>query len=286
MNKTLQRDGYLLMSGLLLFMLVMLAFPLGANLYYSFSAISFETIRAPELVGIGGYLEAVRDQRFWKSIGFSLRFGVITTVVEVGLGLLFAVAFEPILRNRRWLIALLLLPMMISPALMGVMYKLMLNDFVGMIPQYLTLLGFRGNLLGPDYVVATVAAIEILQWTPFAFLILLAAYQSVPQDLIEAARIDGANAWQVFSRVALPHMQPALVLTAFIRFLDGFRVFDHIFILTGGGPGTRTTGVSIYLYKTFFVSGDLGRAIAASMILLLMTLGALVIAVRYIQRAD
>ncbi len=286
MNKALRRDGYLLLSGLLLFMLIMLGFPLAANIYYSFSAISFETIRAPELAGIGSYIEAIQDRRFWKSIGFSLRFGFITTAAEVGLGLLFAVVFEPILRTRRWLIALMLLPMMISPALMGVMYKLMLNDFVGMIPQYLTLLGFRGNLLGPDYVVATVAAIEILQWTPFAFLILLAAYQSVPQDLIEAARIDGANAWQIFLRVAIPHMQPALVLTAFIRFLDGFRVFDHIFILTGGGPGTRTTGVSIYLYKTFFVSADLGRAIAASIILLLMTLAVLYVAVRYIQRRD
>src|SRR5262249_43476715 len=153
-------------------------------------------------------------------------------------------ALEPILSRHKALMALVLLPLMISPALMGVMYRLILNEFVGVVPQYLALLDLYPNLLGPDWVFATVVTIDVLQWLPFTLLLLLTGLQSIPPELGEAARTDGASAWQTLRHVTLPLLMPVVAVAALIRFIDSFRVFDHIYVLTGGGPGDRTTSIS------------------------------------------
>jgi multiple sugar transport system permease protein len=113
---------------------------------------------------------------------------------------------------------------------------------------------------------------------------LYTALQALPQELLEAATVDGASAWQSFRFVTLPLLIPALVIAGFIRFIDSFRVFDHIFVLTGGGPGTATTSIAIYIYKHFFQADALGPAIAASILLLLLSLIPLVISMRLAVR--
>jgi multiple sugar transport system permease protein len=173
---------------------------------------------------------------------------------------------------------------MISPALIGIMYRLMLNDFVGVVPQYLGMLGIDVELLGPDWVFTTLVVIEILQWIPFALLALLTAYQSIPSELLEAARIDGGGVFAVFRFVTWPIMIPAIAITTFIRFIDSFRVFDHIYVLTGGGPGTLTTSVSLYIYKEFFEQQRIGMAVAASMFLLLGSVLVLRLAMVWVLR--
>jgi multiple sugar transport system permease protein len=277
-------EGILLLAPLVLFLVLLLGFPFLANLYYSLSRVTFATIRAPEWLGLANYAAALADPAFWQAMGFSLRFALIATGAEVLLGLLLALALEPLIARRRFLLAFLLLPMMISPALMGVMYRLNLNEFVGLIPQYLAFLGLYPNLLGPGWVMTTVVTIEILQWTPFAFLIMLTALQAIPGELLEAARIDGGSWSQRHRYVLLPLLVPALVVTGFIRFIDSFRVFDHIYVLTGGGPGTLTTSVSIHIYKSFFQQELLGQAGAASMILLALSMGLLWLAMRFVLR--
>jgi multiple sugar transport system permease protein len=277
-------EGVLLLAPLVLFLILLLGFPFLANLYCSLSKVTFATIRAPQWLGLQNYAAALTDPAFWQAMGFSLRFALIATGAEVLLGLLLALALEPLIARRKFLLAFLLLPMMISPALMGVMYRLNLNEFVGLIPQYLALLRLYPNLLGPEWVMTTVVTIEILQWTPFAFLIMLTALQAIPGELLEAARIDGGSWWQRHRYVLLPLLAPALVVTGFIRFIDSFRVFDHIYVLTGGGPGTLTTSVSIHIYKSFFQQELLGQAGAASMILLALSMALLWLAMRFVLR--
>ncbi len=111
--------------------------------------------------------------------------------------------------------------------------------------------------------------IEILQWTPFALLLFHVAYQAIPEDIREAARLDGAKGLRLFFRVELPFMKIALFTALFVRFIDGFRVFDNVYVLTGSGAGGSTTSLSIYVYLAFFKQGNIGKAIAASMLLLL-----------------
>ncbi len=262
-------DGPLLLAPLVLFLLLTLGFPFATDLVYSVSNIQFTALWSPHWTGLANYAAVATDPVFWQALGFSLRFALIATAAEVALGFLLVLALSPLIERHRWLMALLVLPMMVSPALLGIMYRLMLNEFVGVVPQYLEMLGIEANLLGPAWVFSTLVAIEVLQWTPFALLALLTAYQAIPGELVEAARIDGGGRAAVLRFVVLPLLAPAFAITGFLRFIDSFRVFDHIYVLTGGGPGTMTTSASLYIYKTFFQQQRIGPAVAASMYLLL-----------------
>lgn len=265
-------DAGLLLAPLTLFLLALLAFPLAADLLYSLSTVRFATLREPAWAGLANYAAALGDPAFGRALLFSAGFAAVTTLAEVVLGLFLALALAPLLARRGWLTAVLLAPMMLSPALVGTMWRLILNEFVGVVPQYLLRFGIEVDLLGPDWVWFTLALIEVGQWTPFAFLILLTARQAVAPELLEAATVDGASAWARTRAIVLPLLAPALGVTAIIRLIDGFRVFDHIWVLTGGGPGDLTTSASIYIYKGFFQNDRLGPAVAAALILFAATL--------------
>jgi len=159
--------------------------------------------------------------------------------------------------------------MMIAPALVGLMYRLILHEFVGVAPYYLTILfGDFPAFLNNANAFKTLVVVETLQWTPFALLILHSAYAAIPLDLKEAAALDGAGAFRRLVYVDLPLIAPALAVTFFIRFIDSFRVFDNIYTLVGAGAGGATTSMSIYIYEAFFKVGDIGLAVAVSMLLL------------------
>ena len=279
-----RREAWWLIAPLAIFMVVWLGFPFLSNLYYSLSDVTFETLSSPTLTGFDNFADAAGSAAFWQSLWFSLRFAVIATTAQIIIALTLAIALRPLLERYRFLLAILILPLMISPALMGIMYKLMLNEFVGVVPQYLALFGLYPNLLGPDWVVTVVIAIEVLQWTPFALLLLLTALQAIPEELLDAAYVDGAKPRDQVRRIVLPLMGPAIAITAFIRFIDSFRVFDHIYVLTGGGPGTLTTSSSIFIYRAFFQQGRLGFAIASSLILMAFSLLLLWATMRYVLK--
>jgi multiple sugar transport system permease protein len=269
---------------LCVFLALMLGFPALANLWYSFSNFTFHDLTGGAFVGLANYEKAVSNPNLWAALGFSLKFAVICTAIEVVAGLILVFILHPLLLKRPWLTGILMLPMMISPALMGVMYRLILNEFTGVIPAYLALLGYPINFLGRNSVYMTVIGIEVLQWTPFAFLILLTARQGISGELEEAAAVDGATGARFNLRVVLPVMVPTIIIVAFIRFIDSFRVFDHIYVLTGGGPGNRTTSLSIFIYKLFFNQNFLGEAVAVSIMLLVTSLTLLFVGLRLAVR--
>jgi multiple sugar transport system permease protein len=269
---------------LCVFLALMLGFPALANLWYSFSNFTFHDLTGGAFVGLANYEKAVSNPNLWAALGFSLKFAAICTIIEVVAGLILVFILHPLLLKRPWLTGILMLPMMISPALMGVMYRLILNEFTGVIPAYLALLGYPINFLGRNSVYMTVIGIEVLQWTPFAFLILLTARQGISGELEEAAAVDGATGARFNLRVVLPVMVPTIIIVAFIRFIDSFRVFDHIYVLTGGGPGNRTTSLSIFIYKLFFNQNFLGEAVAVSIMLLVASLTLLFVGLRLAVR--
>jgi len=266
----MRREGYALIAPLTAFLIALLGFPLVVDLIYSVSEVGFETIRAPKIVGFGNFLEALKDKEFWSAAWFSLRFGLIASGLEMTAGLALAVFLAPLFQKRAWLIAFLMLPMMVAPALVGLMYRLILHEFVGVVPYYLNLwFGDFPAFLNNANAFKTLVAVETLQWTPFALLILHSAYSAIPEAVREAAALDGANALKRLLYVELPLMAPAIAVTFFIRFIDSFRVFDNIYTLVGAGAGGATTSMSIYIYQAFFKVGDIGLAVAASMLLLL-----------------
>ena len=258
----------LLATPMVVFLLVFLGLPALVNLVYSVSEVSFETLRAPELSGFGNYRAAVADPAFWRAGWFSLRFGLLTAVIECGAGLFLAVFLSPLLRARSWTIAVLMMPLMVAPSLVGLMYRLVLHEFVGPVPHYAYLLfGTAPSFLSGGTVFWTLVVVEALQWTPFAFLLLHMAYSAIPRDLREAAVVDGATAVRLLRYIELPLMAPVIGIAFFIRFIDGFRVFDNIYTLVGSGPGGSTASLSIYIYEAFFRQGAIGRAVAASVML-------------------
>lgn len=264
-----RRIPYLLVTPLSAFLLALLAVPLAIDLVYAVSKVTFETLRAPSLIGFGNFLSVLQDPAFWQALYFSLRFAVAASIAQLALGLFLAIFLAPLLKKVPWLMALLMLPMMLAPALVGLMYRLVLHEFVGVIPYYMYLFTADSPaFLGPDTVFYTLVTIEVLQWTPFALLILYSAYAGISDDVREAAAIDGAGALRVLRHIDLPLMLPTIVITFFFRFIDSFRVFDNVYVLTGTGAGGSTTTISIFIYEAFFRRNDIGFAVAASLIFL------------------
>lgn len=264
-----RRSEWLILSTpLVAFLLLFLGFPALVNLVYSVSEVRFETLRSPTLTGFGNYFAVLTDGSFWRSTWFSLRFGVITALAECAIGIFLAIFLSPLLSKRSSLIAPLMLPLMVAPAMVGLMYRLVLHEFVGPVPHYLYQ-WFRYNPAFLDASTAfwTLTVVETLQWTPFAFLLFHMAYQAIPEDVREAAAIDGASPWQTLWSIELPLMAPTIAVAFFVRFIDGFRVFDNVYTLTGSGAGGSTMSLSIYIYEAFFKQGNIGKAVSASVVL-------------------
>ena len=263
-----RNEWAILTTPLVAFLLVFLGLPALVNLYYSVSSVSFETLRAPELSGFGNYVAVLTDAGFWRANWFSLRFGIFTAVAECGIGLFLAIFLTPLLTKQSWLMAPLMLPLMVAPAMVGLMYRLVLHEFAGPIPYYLyEWFRWTPAFLDVNSAFWTLAVVETLQWTPFAFLLFYMAYQAVPEEVRQAASLDGATDWQTLWTIDLPLMMPTIVIAFFVRFIDGFRVFDNVYTLTGSGPGGSTTSLSIYIYEAFFKQGAIGKAVAASVVL-------------------
>jgi len=268
-EQAMRREGYALIAPLTSFLLALLGFPLLVDLVYSVSTVSFETIRSPQPTGLANFAAALADRYFWSAAWFSLRFGLLASLIEMAAGLGLAIFLAPLLSKRPWLIAFLMMPMMVAPALVGLMYRLILHEFVGVVPYYLTLwFGDFPAFLNSANAFKTLVAVESLQWTPFALLILHSSYAAIPLDVREAAALDGASTFNQLIYVDLPLMAPAIAVTFFIRFIDSFRVFDNVYTLVGPGAGGSTTSMSIYIYQAFFRAGNIGLAVAASMLLL------------------
>ena len=266
----------MLIAPLTVFLLAMLALPLAIDVVYAVSRVTFETLRAPRFEGIGNFVTVLKDGSFWNAMGFSLRFAVLASTAQIVVGLALAIFLAPLFALAPWLLAVLMLPMMLAPALVGLMYRLLLQDFVGIVPNTWTLLfGDSPAFLNPGNAFWTLVVIEALQWTPFALLILWSAYAAIPADITEAAALDGAGPLRRLRHVELPWMAPTIAVTFFFRFIDSFRVFDNVYVLTGAGAGGSTTTISIFIYEAFFRRNDIGVAVAASLVLLALSFAAL-----------
>jgi multiple sugar transport system permease protein len=275
-EKLRRREWRGLVSPMVLFLMVFLGFPTVVDVVYSLSRVDFQNLRAPQLAGFENYGAVLADPTFWAATWFSLRFGVITAAAECLIGLFLAIFLSPLIAKRSALMAPLMLPLMVAPAMVGLMYRLVLNEFAGPVPYYLYMIfGNSPAFLDADTAFWTLCVVEALQWTPFAFLLFYAAYQAIPEEARQAAQLDGASSWQMLTLIELPLMAPTIAVAVFIRFIDGFRVFDNVYTLVGAGPGGVTQSLSIYIYKAFFEQGTIGKAIAASILLFLTSFAVL-----------
>ncbi len=281
-----RRENAALASPLVLFLLAILGFPVLLSLVYGFSETTFQTLRQPSFVGLDNFRRVLADDGFWQAAWFSLRFGLITAVLQCALGLLLAVYLSPLIKRNGWIVAVLIMPMVVAPAMMGLMYRLSLHEFAGPIPHYMyAWFGWSPSFLNARNVFTTVVVAETLQWTPFAFLLFLTAYHTLPNDIREVARVDGTRPWRLFWKIELPMLMPMVWVALLIRFIDGFRVFDNIYTLVGAGPGGITTSMSIYIFEAFLRQGDIGRALAAAILLFVTAFILLTVVQRFGRRS-
>jgi multiple sugar transport system permease protein len=221
------------------------------------------------------FTRLISDSFFLAALGHTILYAAAALTFEFLLGLGLALLVDRPLRGRGLFRALLLVPMMLPPVVVGVVWRLMLNPDFGAINGTLRSVGFNTDALtwtaSPKLAMLSVIAVDVWQWTPFVFLVLLAGLQAIPQEPYEAARIDGSSAWQTFRFITLPLLKPAMLIALLLRTMDLLRVFDQIFILTEGGPGFATETVSLYIYRAAFRFFDFGYAAAMSFVLLIIT---------------
>ena len=260
---------WVLSAPLLLFLTLFAVLPVFYGLWVS---LTDQTVLSSDIkpVGLANYAIVLTDKAFWSALWFTVWYTVVTTALVLITGFVLAVLANRRFPGKRVLFTLLLLPIMIAPALMGLMFRLALNGDTGLIPGLLRHFGLDISLFDPHAVTTLLVALEVLQWTPFTFLIIYSGLQALPAELFEAAALDGSTKLQAIRYITLPLMGPTLFAAGFLRAVDALRTFDVIYVLTGGGPGTITTTLSIYVYKMAFISGSFGVAQAAAVLIMLI----------------
>jgi multiple sugar transport system permease protein len=260
--------AYLLIAPTVAVLLALTIYPLIYSIKISFQTPSGNPTFA-------NFVRLASDQFFLSALAHTFVYAAIALTIEFLIGLSLALILNENIRGRGSFRALLLLPMMLPPVVVGVIWRLMLNSNFGAVNGTLQKFGVNTEALtwtaSPKLAMAAVIVADVWQWTPFMFLILLAGLQAIPQEPYEAAVIDGSNWWQTFCHVTLPLLKPAILIALLLRTMDLLRVFDHIFILTEGGPGLATETLSLYIYRTAFRFSNSGYAAAMSFVLLLIT---------------
>ena len=261
-------------------------FPTIFAYYMSVHRMTLQHFWNPPFVGLENYLRVFSLPDFWYSLRFSLLYTAVVTSVEMTLGLFLAIYFDRPLKGKRVLVSMIMLPMAIAPALFGILMKLMFNDVAGLIPYILK--NFFGMEVGffRDFNSAflTLAFMDIIQWTPFVFIILYAAVQALPRAPIDAAIVDGASRWQLIRYIIIPLLKPTILIVAVFRVMDALKTFDTINVVTGGGPGNLTMTLSILVYKLAYTRGDFGLSAAATIIYFLIAVLAANIGIRFLKR--
>ena len=226
-----------------------------------------------KLVGIRNYQYlAFEDNDFWYSMKISLGFMVFTVVVEFVLGLIIALLFNRRIRGKRLWMSFLIIPMVITPTIISLIWKLMLNTEYGVLNFLLSLLSIhKVNWLGYESALWSVMMVDIWEWTPFVALILYAGLQSLPQEPYEAVVVDGASPLQIFYYLTLPLLKPMILISVLLRSIDSLKIFDMVYGLTQGGPGNATELMSMHIYRIGFRHTNwIGRASANAIVLLVI----------------
>ncbi len=270
-----RRFAAALVAPALLALLATTTFPL---LYLAWTSTQRMDLAMPFMdgfVGLANYRDLVADSRFWWSLAVTLIYTGSTVALQVVLGLALALFVSNMKRGETLFRAVAILPVVLSPAVVGMVWRtFMLAPEFGIV-DYLAVTAGLGshNWLGdPTLALVSVVAIHTWQWTPFAFMVLLASLASLPEDIYEAARLDRANAWARFRRITLPLLRPAIVIVVIMRTMVALTAFAAIFTVTGGGPGTATEILNLYAYRKSFTELSIGYGSALAMALLVLTL--------------
>lgn len=275
---------YVYVAPALLVLLALIVFPLGFSLVKSFT--DFNLIMPNELwVGFKNYATAFGDPKFRASFSFTLIYAISSTFAQLVLGFCAALCLKQIVYTRKILTILLMLPMMVTPVVVGIIWLLMFQPDFSVINGLLAYVGIDGPIWLQNPLTARFAVIvaDVWQWTPFFTVILLAGLLNLPEDILEAGEIDGATWFQSMRYLIIPMMSPLILITLLLRLIDSFRVFDSIFVMTNGGPGSSTEVLSLYIYRTGLPFLEMGYASAMSYLFVIFLIIVTTILIRMLR---
>lgn len=263
---------FFILPAVILF-LVMAIYPFIYMIYTSFTNLNLSMSGTGRFIGLANYVEIFHDSLAMGSITFSAMVLLIAVPIEMVMGILFGLLIRG-LRGERIFRLLFLIPMMIPGIVFGISAQMIFNYLFGAANYFLSFfsvpeIAWLGQAPTAQFVILL---LDIIQWTPFVFLITYAGLLSVPQDLIDAARVDGASRWQLFRNVELPTLKSFIYIALIIRLIDALKIFGKIYMTTWGGPGMATSSWSFYIYKVGVSYGwDIGYASALAIILLIVS---------------
>lgn len=279
------RIAWRLVLPAVLTILLVALFPL---LWTVWESLHLHDLRMPWLgkpfIGLDNYIEALQDPRFWSALGHTLFFAATSVSLELLLGLVLALALNRTFRGRGVVRAAVLIPWAIPTVVSALLWRFMFEGQHGIINRGLLQMGPVDQpiiwFIDPHAAWVPIILADVWKTTPFVALLLLAGLQNIDASLYEAARIDGASAWRQFRHVTLPLLRPAILVALIFRTLDAFRVFDLVYALTGGGPGTSTEPIALYTFNTLLQNLQFGYGSALSVIVFLLTFSLALVYIR------
>lgn len=278
MNKTiLKRLGpYSVIAPGLLILAALSIYPFIFLIKISFQEYSPINSKNP-FVGLENYARLLTDSSFWNSIKVTIIFVIGAVLIELVLGLALAMLYNQHFIGKRILRTLILLPIVMTPTVVGLMFRFMMNEQYGILNYFISSLGARRTawLSDINYALPALIVTDIWQWTPFMLLILLAGLQGLSEEVYEAVRVDGASKWQSFIYVTIPMLSKVIFIAVLLRVIDSFRAYDTVYMMTRGGPINVTSTMSWLVYDKGFRTLDFGFGAAICVVMLIIMLSIL-----------
>lgn len=280
--------AFVLNSPAILLLLVMMAYPILYSAYLSVHEYNLRRPRVFDFIGLDNYAEILGDPQFWNAAEVTLFFSIGSISLTIVLGTLLALLLNEKWPGRGILRAVALIPWAIPPVVNGLVWQWLLEGRYGLINAILLNLGiidsYQAWLVQPSTAMPALVIAEVWNHTPFVAIVMLAALQTIPEELYDAARVDGANIFQRFWFVTLPWLSHSLLLVLITQTMVALRTFDIIYVLTGGGPGDSTTVLAWLTYVTTFSFNDFGKGNAYAYIIALITLALSVVYIRMLWK--
>ena len=269
MLKNRKRNFSIFMLPSMLILIIVFAVPLVYSLIVSFFDTSLRTDGLGSFVGIKNYVSALTDSYFLDSMGTTFVFTLGVVSAEFIVGLIIALLLNTNVPGKSIYFSIILVPMMITPVAVGLIWRLLLHSELGVVNYLLELLGISGQawLADSSLALKTVMFIDVWQNVPYMVLVILAGLVSLPEEPYEAARVDGASAFQRFRYLTMPMMVPTFMVVLLMRAINALKTYDLIYVLTKGGPGVETEVISYHIYQEAFRNLEIGSASAMSYLL-------------------
>jgi len=267
-SRTDRTLSWLFVLPVIVILLIAAFIPLGWGAWLSLFRYKLNLPAARAFIGLKNYLDIFTDELTMLSLRNNVIFAALSVSVELVIGVVVAMMLSDDTKLSRGLISILLIPMIIAPVVSGTLWRMMADRTYGVVNYLLSFVGIPPvSWIGdPKIALYTVIFVDTWQYIPFVAVLVLSSIKSLPTSFLDAARVDGASPWKVFWKIILPIISPVIIIVAMIRFIDAFKVFDTIFVMTQGGPGNATEMLPTYIYRQGIKFLNIGYSSATAIV--------------------